>query len=119
MVGLVDRTIRQASKMILFGVKGRLLTKLATLDQKGQLRGIQHAIAFWGLFGKHVLFFGLESPTESVHLYVFNPQSGELRELEDKAVESLEKEVWRFERLGNKLYYTGSLGKIMELSLTV
>ena len=119
LVERVDSRLAKCSRLLLFGVKGRLLIRLATLDEKDRRIDFRRTLCFWGGIAGHVLFFGVDPERGFIHLYDFDRESRELRELGEKGVVSQEEGIWRFERVESKLYCICLNGKVMVLSLSI
>ena len=108
----------KASRIIIFEIKGLLLTKKVVLDLSDLNQAFLSLFEFFGYVGSHVLWVGLSGRNRETYLYDLDMEKEELRELEDKRVNHRQRSVIRICRLGNNLYFTGREGHIMKVSLS-
>ena len=92
-----------------------LQDRIAEVNQFSPMLRCKRALDFFGSFGKHILWIGL-SFFGIAHVYEYNTETEELRELVDKRVDHHETTPWKLHRLDDQFYYTGSGGKLMGLS---
>ena len=115
LAGLYQSGYPKSCRITVFGVKGRILTTLATLNEKYRKIMRKPVLGCWGSIGKHVILLAF-SENHLIYCYDFDSESRKLKELRENRVVSQESGISRFERVGDKLYYTGSGGKLMKLS---
>ena len=117
-VTTIEFSTFKSSRMIILEVKGRSLVKLATLDERDMKIDFKYAFEFWRSLGNHKLWVGLSSKRGFVHLYDFETESGEFRELQEKRIRHQEDLSYAVERFGDKLYYIGRKSFLKVISLT-
>ena len=108
------------SRMVVFSIEDNKLVKKAVIDQYSQKIGSKYALEYYGYAGTHALWIGLSWNTDGqAHLFDYDDESGEFKELEEKRVAHQERDPAKIVRLGNQFYYSGHGGKVMRLCLTV
>ena len=109
----------KCSRTMLFELnnKNRSLVRLATLDQNGLELDIKFALSYWRAVGKHLIWVGLSRKKGHAHLYDFDTESGELRELVQMRVRHEVYEPWSVHVFGNDCYYIGEELRIMRMTL--
>ena len=108
----------KSSRMMVLEVKERSLVPLAEINEFQLNTRLKSTLGFWRYIGEHILWAAPNKLEGSIHIYDFNTESGELKELTDeKRVKHEEFYVYKLSRLEDRLYYAGNRGEIMELSL--
>ena len=109
-----------SSRSILFEVKGNFLVKKAVIDEFYENSCQKWALEFCGLVGRFTLWAGLSldnGHTGVIHIYCWDREKQELRELKQSRVNSKDSRSLRLTRLGNRLYFTGWYGSVQEMCL--
>ena len=105
-----------SSRIVILKLTGNTFTKRDQFDHYSESSGFGYALDFFGYVGKQVLWIRLSFDGTAL-VYGYDSKAEEVKELLDKRVAHLELKPWRLLRVGDKLYYTGSKGKLMSLSM--
>ena len=111
-------------RIVVFKLEGNQLIEQTRVmvdqsDDDGKDGSIDDMECF-GYFGNHVLWVGIDHEYFGfVHLYDYDLRTKQLKELAEKKVESGELYPHNLVRLGDKFYYTGQDGCVMEVSITL
>ena len=106
------------TRMIILGFNQHIFFKKAEIDLEGERIPEQLAFGCYGYAAQKILWVGLSTTRYGcVHVFEYDTQSEELRELIDKRVENEEIDPVSFHRYDNWYYYTGSSGKLMRFKL--
>ena len=117
LVGIVgQRRMCISSRLLLFEPRGDSLAKIGFIDQFIQNIPYQWALECYGSSKSTILWLTLSWKRNGiVYLYAYSKESGKLKELEEMRVVHQEYRTWKLLRLDGELYYTGELGKLMNL----
>ena len=111
-----------SSRMAIFKVSAVGLTREAILDNDSDSnwQGQKYALEYFTSVGRCLLWIGLSRRRGGyVQVYSYDTESGEFKEMKEKRVLHLEDEPLKLDRIGKKFFYTGALGKVMRIKLTV
>ena len=105
---------RQSSGLRIYGRKRRSLVKLAVVKENDDNLRVKSRLAVWRCIGSSFVFVALSK--FNAFFYVFDPESGELRELVGKRTGHQASYPSKIQRLGDKFYFIGFPGKVMRLT---
>ena len=107
-----------STRMVIFELNKRRLIMNAQLSLEGERIPEQFSLDCHTYAGQKILWVGLSTTRYgSVHVYEYDTQSSELRELSSTRAAHKEIDPVSFHRHRNWYYYTGSLGKLMRFKL--
>ena len=107
------------TRMIILKITQYALFKTASIDQHAQEIGPTWAIDCFGYAGTHILWVGLAKNTKTlVQVFDYDTETAEFKELKDKRVTHQERNPYKLDRLGDRVYYAGFKGKLMSLGLS-
>ena len=105
------------SRVIVLKIYPQKFEQLASIDQNGGNPKCISLLEPCGYFGGHALFFGLcPAGICSIQLYDFDPQTNQLRELEENRRNHRVFDPSKLCRFQNKFYYVGC-EKLMKLTI--
>ena len=111
-----------SSKMVILKLSEGTFVKGASSEHYGEQIGQKWAIEWLGYAKKHILWVGLSMETVKdkgvMHVYDYDIEKNELKEVREKRVSHQERDPYRLHRLGDKFYYTGMKGQFMSLSVS-
>ena len=106
--------------MVLYRLTGNKISVVAVLDCSAEDVEEKYALSCLGRFGTKILWVGLSAGENGVaHIYDFDVETKEIRELEEKRVEHGEYRPLNVYRVGNQFYYSGEKGKINKLTYSI
>ena len=107
----------RASRLVMMEVGGNRFSFLASLDIYDGLNEV-YSVEFDRYYGDHVVAFVTLDSSNRVSLYVYDAKNGVLmKKKPQEVVYHGEKSPSRISKLGEKMYYTGELGRLMELTI--
>ena len=106
-----------SSRMLILKINHNSLVKMASIDQYNQKTCEKKATECFGYIGTHILWVGVSACENWIaQVFDFDTKTGEFKELQKNRINHQELEPFKLHRLGDKFYYTGNLGKFMNLS---
>ena len=106
------------SRIAIFRLDGDNFVQETIVDMSGSDTSEKYQIHPCGYAGKYALWVGFSFWNPRVcHLYAFDTESGELRELKEKNQEHGLEAILKVERLDGKFYFTGNGAKVLRLSV--
>ena len=109
----------KSSRMILLQLKNEKIAVKATLDHFDQQLGGKYSLDCFGYVGNYLVWVGFSCKEGLIQVFGHQIGSGELKELENKRVSSMETYSTQLYRSRNQYYYTGNRGNVMKLSLRI
>ena len=120
LVELMASNTFYTSRIVVFVIKSNLLVNEAVLDLHNQQIAYKMAFEFCRYVGKgrDLLWVGLSNELHGVvYLYHYDSEEKVLRELEDARVKHNEFEPFKLVEVAGRLFYTGSKGMLMCLTV--
>ena len=110
----------QTSRIVLFQLTESNLVKLASVDHGGESIPEILALEPFERVKGNIHWVGLTRKFDGKALiYDYDLKSGSFEELKDNRLNHLEYEPFHLHRQGDEFYYTGSLGHLMSLTVTL
>ena len=111
---------KRNSRMVLLELKDHIMVNLAVLDQNIHGFNTINVLQFWRIVGKQILWIGLSG--NRGHLFCFETELVELMELAEKGFklkEVLPLKIHRPDGDEDNFYYSGILGRIISLNISI
>ena len=108
-----------SSRMLLFRMNNNQFTLKAFIDSLSQNIGRKYPLECYGYAGRNILWMGLSTDKNGVvQIYSYDIEREELKELEEKRISHQEDHPVKVHRVGDGFYYTGYVGKAMEVKIS-
>ena len=118
LVSLINSTIYDSSRIILYKIKDHSLVKLGDLDEDRKYLQVKWGLKFFLQAERDLILFGLSGSNRHIQLYSFNTGKKKLKELVKKRLKHFLFGVLEIHQVGSKFYFTGLGGQIKELSFS-
>ena len=115
-VGIGNSDSFLASRILVLKANEDKLANTASFDCYSEKIGLSYFLECLGYFGTSVLCIGMSyAENGMVHVYEYDTETEELKDLEDKRVQHQEYCTLQLQRLNDRFYYTGFNGLLMSL----
>ena len=107
-----------SSRAVVLEIAEQALTQKAAVDQFEEGRGRKLAVEGAGISGNHYLWVSVtQDKIRRGQVLVFDKETGELKDLENKQFNQIDSDPYKLYRLGGELYFVGFFGRIVKLSV--